>query len=146
MTQAKHMYGKGKTDATRDSFRRKLEHMDGVLKTWKKQGYRDDQFWPASLRALAEWNEPERQIFSWSSANVTNKSNKKYATLTERYWRLQTKAEPHLVDAPQDTRQKRIIVKLGEENARLLWEVMQLRSALKRVAPNSDILKTTSFL
>lgn len=145
MTQAKHMYGKGKTDATRESFRRKLVHMYRVLKSWKKQGYRDKQFWPTSLREFAEWNDPDQQIFSWISPNVTTPSNKKYEKLTKRYWRLQEKAAPHLADKPDDTREKRIMLKLAEENARLLWANMELRSALVRAEPDNEVLKRISF-
>ncbi|MDX1039143.1 hypothetical protein GOL69_17955 [Sinorhizobium medicae] len=145
MTQAKHMYGKGKTEATKESFRRKLVHMYGVLKSWKKQGYRDDQYWPTSLGEFAEWEDPDRGIFSWVSPNVTSRSNKRYEKLVQRYWRLQEKAEPHLADDLGDAREKRIMVKLGEENARLLWEIMELRSALARLEPNSETLKTISF-
>lgn len=145
MTQAKHMYGTGKTDATRESFRRKLVHMHGVLKDWKKQGHRDDQFWPSSLGEFAQWEEPDRGIFCWSSPNVTTRSNKRYEKLVERYWKLQEKAKPHLADKPGYTREKRTMVKLAEENARLLWEIMELRSALARLEPSSEILKTISF-
>ena len=145
MTQAKHMYGRTKTDATRESFRRKLVHMHLVLKSWKKQGYRDKQFWPKSLSGFAEWNDPDRGIFSWTSPNVTSKSNPRYKKLVERYWKLQEKAAPHLADKPDDTREKRIMLKLAEENARLLWANMELRSALVRAEPNNEVLKRIAF-
>ncbi|MBY2997019.1 hypothetical protein HF263_35480 [Rhizobium leguminosarum] len=145
MTQAKHMYGREKTDATRESFRRKLVHMYGILQTWKKQGYRDKQFWPSSLGEFAVWQDPDRGIFSWSSPNVTSRSNPRYEKLVKRYWRLQEKAAPHLADHPDDTREKRIILKLAEENARLLWANMELRAALVRAAPDNEVLTRISF-
>ncbi|WP_158528419.1 hypothetical protein [Sinorhizobium meliloti] len=145
MTQAKHMYGRSKTDATRESYRRKLVHMHSVLKSWKKQGYRDNQKFPTSLAELAVWHDPDRQIYSWSSPNVTAPSNTKYEKLTKRYWWLQKKAAPHLAEKLDDTREKRIMLKLAEENARLLWANMELRAALVRAEPKNEALTRIPF-
>ena len=149
MTQAKHLYGAGKSEAVRNSFQKKLEAMKFTLRAWKKAGIRDEKFWPDSLRSLKDWDSPAEGIHSWKSNNITQ-GDGDYADLVKSYWRLQEQAAKlpkpsNERGGSEPTRLKQEVVRLGQQISELTFGLMDLRDALVRVDPKNEALDRWSF-
>ncbi|TBY02095.1 hypothetical protein [Rhizobium laguerreae] len=147
MTRAKHLQGSDRTGVTKASFTNKIAEMKRVLKSWEKRGKKDDSFWPDTLAGLADWDDPEKGIYRWTSPNVTQRSNKTYGDLVTTYWELQEDALPFLNGDGLDTLQgaKNLNQALSQQNSSLLWQVMELRDALSRVDANNEVLNRLPF-
>lgn len=136
-----------RTKVTKASFENKIGEMRRVLKSWRSKGTKDESFWPDTLAGLADWDDPDKAIYRWTSPNVTQKSNETYKDLVADYWQLQKDALPFLNGGGLDTLQgaKKLNKALSEQNTTLVWQVMELRDAISRLDANNEVLKRVPF-
>lgn len=147
MTKAKHLHGPNRTQVTESSFKNKIAAMRRTLAVWVKLGRKDESKFPVTLFELAEWDDPEKGIYRWSSNSVTQRSSRTYGTYVAEYWQLQEDALPLLNGSAIDTLKgaKELNQALAQQNAALVWQVMELRDALSRVDAENEALKRLPF-
>jgi hypothetical protein len=145
---AKHLNGVNKTDFTRQSFKKKLERMELILKTWKKSGLRGNEYWPSTLDELKEWSSPELGFYAWSTNNVTKRKGN-YSDEVVIYWSLQKELAEFVDDptdlAEQNRRLKLKNTKLEEHLAAMTWAIMDYREVILRISPEDIVLKRHKF-
>lgn len=147
VTKAKHLHGQNRTEVTKSSFKNKIAAMRRTLAVWVKLGRKDESKFPVTLFDLAEWDDPEKGIYRWSSNSVTQRGSRTFGTYTAEYWDLQSEALPFLNGSAIDTLEgaKELNRALAQQNAALIWQVMELRDALSRIDAKNEALKRLSF-
>jgi hypothetical protein len=145
--RAKRLWGSERSNFIEASFTSKIEYMEATVARWIKAGAKDDAYWPEDLKRLKTWHDPDNGRFSWSSDSIANENNKNpvYKNLTKRFWSALEKASD--IGAKETpVALKREIAALSAKNVTLVWHVMQLADAVRRLNPDDKVLKRLPHL